>query len=233
MAARRLGLVLHPVSFRPGQGPAALEGAPAGDVLLSAGSFEDDVAIAGLGRQRRWRAMGLVAAGVEELQQAIGERVEGLYGPCQWFGRRRCRTRRRARRRLVRPTLPRRDRARTRRTRPRRRSPPGSSGSVAATTPKPAILCGCWPRHGAWIPPPCSAGSVSIRSPACKPAIRSVSFSGNTEGASWSNRFLGRPDLPTRLRARLVRASGDRYTLSQVPMSATDKPHHQVFGQGA
>ena len=61
----------------------ALKAAPAGDVLLSAGSFEDDVAIAGLGRQRRWRAMGLVAAGVEDLQQAIGERVEGLYGPCQ------------------------------------------------------------------------------------------------------------------------------------------------------
>ncbi len=86
VAARRLGLVLHPVSFRPGQGQAAFEGAPAGDVLLSAGSFEDDIVIAGLGRQRRWRGMGLVAAGVEELYHAIGERVEGLYGPCQWFG---------------------------------------------------------------------------------------------------------------------------------------------------
>ena len=86
VAARRLGLVLHPVSFRPGQGPTAFEGAPAGDVLLSAGSFEDDIVVAGLGRQRRWRGMGLVAAGVEELYHAIGERVEGLYGPCQWFG---------------------------------------------------------------------------------------------------------------------------------------------------
>ena len=85
VAARRLGLVLHPVSFRPGQAQAALEGAPVGDVLLSAGSFEDDVVIAGLGRQRRWRAIGLVAAGVEELHHAIGERVEGLYGPCQWM----------------------------------------------------------------------------------------------------------------------------------------------------
>ncbi len=86
VAAQRLGLVLHPVSFRPGQGQAAFEGAPAGDVLLSASSFEDDIVIAGLGRQRRWRGMGLVAAGVEELYHAIGERVEGLYGPCQWFG---------------------------------------------------------------------------------------------------------------------------------------------------
>jgi Periplasmic binding protein len=58
---------------------------PGGDVLLSAGSFDDDAAIAQWGSQRRWRALGLVAAGVEELRHAIGERVEGLYGPCQWF----------------------------------------------------------------------------------------------------------------------------------------------------
>jgi hypothetical protein len=85
VAAGRLGLVLHPVSFRPGQGRAAVEGAPPGDVLLSAGSFDDDVVIAGLARQRRWRAIGLVAAGVEELHHAIGEQVEGIYGPCQWL----------------------------------------------------------------------------------------------------------------------------------------------------
>ena len=35
--------------------------------------------------ERRWRAVGLVAAGVDELRHAIGDRVEGLYGPCQWF----------------------------------------------------------------------------------------------------------------------------------------------------
>lgn len=84
-AGQRLGLVVHPVSFPPGEGQAAFEGAPGGDVLLSAGSFEDDVAIAGLGLRRRWRAVGLVAAGVEELVHALGERVEGLYGPCQWL----------------------------------------------------------------------------------------------------------------------------------------------------
>jgi ABC-type branched-subunit amino acid transport system substrate-binding protein len=54
-------------------------------VLLSAGSFEDDIAIAASGLRRRWRAVGLVAAGVEELADALGERVEGLYGPCQWM----------------------------------------------------------------------------------------------------------------------------------------------------
>jgi hypothetical protein len=29
--------------------------------------------------------MGLVAAGVDELRHAIGERVDGVYGPCQWL----------------------------------------------------------------------------------------------------------------------------------------------------
>jgi ABC-type branched-subunit amino acid transport system substrate-binding protein len=85
VAAQRLGLVLHPVSFPPGEGPAAFEQAPGGDVLLSAGSFEDDIAIAALGLRRRWRAVGLVAAGVEEFAYTLGERVEGLYGPCQWL----------------------------------------------------------------------------------------------------------------------------------------------------
>ncbi len=84
-AAQRLGLVLHPISFPQGRGPAAFERAPEGDVLLSGGSFEDDIAIARLGFQRRWRAIGLVAAGVDEAADALGERVEGLYGPCQWM----------------------------------------------------------------------------------------------------------------------------------------------------
>ena len=54
-------------------------------MLLSAGPFDDDVAVAQRGSQHRWRAVGLVAAGVDELRHAIGDRVEGLYGPCQWF----------------------------------------------------------------------------------------------------------------------------------------------------
>jgi Periplasmic binding protein len=83
--AARLGLVLHPVSFPPGQGPAAFERAPRGDVLLSAGSFDDDAAIANVALRRRRAAVGLVAAGVDELTDALGGRVEGLYGPCQWM----------------------------------------------------------------------------------------------------------------------------------------------------
>jgi ABC-type branched-subunit amino acid transport system substrate-binding protein len=85
VAARRLGLLRRSVTFRPGRVSDVLAHVPAGDVLLSAGSFDDDVAVAHWVSKRRWRAVGLVAAGVDELRHAIGDRVEGLYGPCQWF----------------------------------------------------------------------------------------------------------------------------------------------------
>jgi ABC-type branched-subunit amino acid transport system substrate-binding protein len=85
VAARRLGLPRRSVTLRPGRVTDVLAQVPAGDVLLSAGSFDDDVAVARWDSQRRWRAVGLVAAGVDELRHAIGDRVERLYGPCQWF----------------------------------------------------------------------------------------------------------------------------------------------------
>ena len=85
VAARRLGLLRRSVTFRPGRARDVLAQVPVGDVLLSAGSFDDDVAIAQWASDRRWRAVGLVAAGVDELRHAIGDRVEGLWGPCQWF----------------------------------------------------------------------------------------------------------------------------------------------------
>ena len=76
VAARRLGLLRRSVTFRPGRARDVLAQVPAGDVLLSAGSFDDDVAIAQWASERRWRAVGLVAAGVDELRHAIGDRVE-------------------------------------------------------------------------------------------------------------------------------------------------------------
>jgi ABC-type branched-subunit amino acid transport system substrate-binding protein len=85
VAARRLGFRSRSVTFRPGRARDVLAQVSAGDVLLSAGSFDDDVAIAQWASQCGWRAVGLVAAGVDELRHAIGDRVEGLYGPCQWF----------------------------------------------------------------------------------------------------------------------------------------------------
>ena len=65
VAARRLGLLRRSVTFRPGGARDVLAQVPAGDVLLSAGSFDDDVAIAQWASERRWRAVGLVAAGVD------------------------------------------------------------------------------------------------------------------------------------------------------------------------
>lgn len=85
VAARRLGFLPRSLTFRPGRARDVLAQVSAGDVLLSAGSFDDDVTIAQWHNERRWCAVGLVAAGVDELRQAIGHRVEGLYGPCQWF----------------------------------------------------------------------------------------------------------------------------------------------------
>jgi ABC-type branched-subunit amino acid transport system substrate-binding protein len=85
MAARRLGLQQRSLTFRPGRARDVLAQVPAGDVLLAAGSFDDDVAIAQWDSERRWRAVGLVAAGVDEFRHAIGDLVERIYGPCQWF----------------------------------------------------------------------------------------------------------------------------------------------------
>ena len=85
VAARRFGLLPRRVTFRRGRAKDVLAQVPGGDVLLSAGSFDDDVAIAQWASQYRWRAVGSVAAGVGELRHAIGDRVERLYGPCQWF----------------------------------------------------------------------------------------------------------------------------------------------------
>lgn len=84
-AATRLGLLARSVAFAPSRVGDVLARVPAGDVLVSAGSFDDDVAVARWSSELRWHAVGLVAAGVDELWGAIGDRVEGLYGPCQWF----------------------------------------------------------------------------------------------------------------------------------------------------
>ena len=83
--ARRLGFRPRSVTFRPGRVRDVLAQVPPGGVLLAAGSFDDDVAVAQWESKGPWHAVGLVAAGVDELRHAIGDRVEGLYGPCQWF----------------------------------------------------------------------------------------------------------------------------------------------------
>src|SRR5215469_1727212 len=55
------------------------------DMLLVAGSFEDEVAAARRLLPGRWRAAGFVAAGVEEVLAGVGTGREGLLGPAQWI----------------------------------------------------------------------------------------------------------------------------------------------------
>ena len=65
--------------------------------------------------------------------------------------------------------------------------------SVPGCRPAPGGGDRCGPRHNGSTPPPCSVGFVLTRSPACKPAIRFASFSGETDsGCWWIGRFIGR-----------------------------------------
>ncbi len=57
---------------------------PDADVLLVAGSFEDELAAARSLLGRPWRAVAFVGAGVEEVLAPIGDAREGLLGPAQW-----------------------------------------------------------------------------------------------------------------------------------------------------
>jgi hypothetical protein len=68
-----------------------------------------------------------------------------------------------------------------------------SFGSAARKRPELLNRYRCGPRHNDSTPPPCSVGFVSTRSPACKPAIRFASFSGEADnGCWWIGRFVGR-----------------------------------------
>ena len=57
---------------------------PDGDILLVAGNFADEVAVAPLLLARKWRFKAFVGAGVEEVLASLDELREGLLGPAQW-----------------------------------------------------------------------------------------------------------------------------------------------------
>lgn len=86
-AAARLGLDVVDVPFDKGAGGDAATRAEseAADVLLVAGSFEDEVAVAERLLSRPWAMAAFVAAGVDEILRPLGARIDGLYGPCQWL----------------------------------------------------------------------------------------------------------------------------------------------------
>jgi hypothetical protein len=83
-----MGLAVSEHAFEPGEGARAANAVaqrPDAEVLLVAGAFDDEVAIAEQLLRRTWCAAAFVAAGVEEILGPLGERLEGIYGPCQWL----------------------------------------------------------------------------------------------------------------------------------------------------
>ena len=86
-AAGEIGLAVTPIPFDTGDGDGAarsVQGRGA-DVLLVAGSFDDELAIAARLLRRSWRAAAFVAAGVDEVLAPVAEHLTGVYGPCQWL----------------------------------------------------------------------------------------------------------------------------------------------------
>jgi len=111
-ASRALSFDLWAGVFAPGQGAAFASGVPAGDVLLVAGGFEDELAAARLLLGRGWRAAGFVAAGVGR-GALRAWRAARRAARASAMGRRRGRAGSgRAGRRVVRQRLPRRSRQR-------------------------------------------------------------------------------------------------------------------------
>lgn len=83
--AGRIGVTCAETLFRPGRAGESVARAPSADVLAMVGSFEDELEMVRAANRRRWRAVLSVAAGVDEVLEALGDRREGLLGPAQWM----------------------------------------------------------------------------------------------------------------------------------------------------
>jgi branched-chain amino acid transport system substrate-binding protein len=83
-AGLALGFEVRTSVFEPGAAAAAAGVLTDADVVLVAGSFEDEVAAVGALVSRPWRAIATVGAGVDEVLASLGHRREGLLGPAQW-----------------------------------------------------------------------------------------------------------------------------------------------------
>jgi ABC-type branched-subunit amino acid transport system substrate-binding protein len=77
-------MTCHAVPFEPSQALETVGKVPDGDILLVAGNFADECAVAPPLLSRNWRFTAFVGAGVEEVLASIGELREGLLGPAQW-----------------------------------------------------------------------------------------------------------------------------------------------------
>ncbi len=82
--AARLQMTMQAVPFEPSQALETVGTVPDGDILLVAGNFADESAVAPLLVSRNWRCTAFVGAGVEEVLASLGELREGLLGPAQW-----------------------------------------------------------------------------------------------------------------------------------------------------
>ncbi len=82
--ASRLQMTMQAVPFEPSQALETVGMVPDGDILLVAGNFADECAVAAPLVSRNWRCTAFVGAGVEEVLASLGELREGLLGPAQW-----------------------------------------------------------------------------------------------------------------------------------------------------
>ena len=84
LEASRLQMTMQAVPFEPSQALETVSTVPDGDILLVAGNFADESAVAPQLVARNWRFTAFVGAGVEEVLASLGEMREGLLGPAQW-----------------------------------------------------------------------------------------------------------------------------------------------------
>jgi len=82
--AERLKMTLHAVPFEPAHPLEVVERVPQADMLLVAGNFADESALAPRFLSGAWRVRAFVGAGVEEVLASLGSLREGLLGPAQW-----------------------------------------------------------------------------------------------------------------------------------------------------
>ena len=83
--AQQLGFDVRAKEFKRGHARRAASSLPEADVLLVAGSFDDEFESARVLLGRDWRAVGFVGAGVDEVLAPLGNAREGLLGPAQWI----------------------------------------------------------------------------------------------------------------------------------------------------
>ena len=85
LGASQLQMTMQVVPFEPSQALETVGTVPDGDILLVAGNFADECAVAPPLASRNWRWTAFVGAGVEEVFASSGELREGLLGPAQWM----------------------------------------------------------------------------------------------------------------------------------------------------